>query len=477
MSLTRTLAHNTALQIAGKIISTLLGLITFGLMTRSLGTEQFGWYITAAGFLQFVGIFSDFGFVLVVSNLLSEPKFKQETVLNTTFTWRLITATVFQLVAPLLFLFFPYPAPVKIAVGILTVSFFAIALASICTGYFRTKLTMMPATLGEVFGRAALLVAVALFAYGHYGFLYMVGAVTLGSLVTTIYQFLKGPVVKLQIDGAVSRAMFYKMWPTALSIIFNAFYLQGDRVILPLYVSATEVAYYGAAYRVLDVVIQIAAMMMGLIMPLVTYAWSRGLKKEFAERCQLSFDLLTFLLLPSLVGIWILATPIMVFVAGRGFAPAGAIIRSLSIAIVGICFGQTFGHLALSINRQKETLWVFIVDAILSLAGYLVFIPRYGVSGAIGVTIFSEMFAGVCLLGIFLYYAKVAPRLITLGKTLIASFGMGVVVYYLRALSLPVPIAAGGATFAILALLFKIISPNTIREVLVLKPVAPKAEV
>ncbi len=472
MSLARTLAHNTALQVFGKAVSTALGLLAFGLMTRSLGPDQFGWYVTAAGFLQFVGIFSDFGFVLVVSNLLSEPRFKPADVINTTFTWRLITAAIFQGLAPLIFLLFPYPPEVKRAVAILTISFLAIALSSIVIGYYRAKLTMLPATLGEVLGRLTLVVAIWLLARGNSGFLPMVGAVIAGSLVTTIYLFVKGPGVRLKINRAVSKAMFSKMWPTALSIIFNALYLQGDRVLLPLYVSATEVAYYGAAYRVLDVVIQIAAMVMGLIMPLVTYAWSRGLKQEFVERCQLSFDLLAFILLPSLVGIWVLATPIMVLVAGAAFAPAGAIIRYLSITIIGLCLGQTFGHLALSINRQRETLWVFIIDAVLSVIGYLIYIPRYGVRGAIGVTIFSEMFAGIALFAVFLYYAKVTPRLITLGKTLVASLVMGLVVYYLQHLPLIIPIGAGALVFAVLVLILKIVSPATIKKIVHLKPVA-----
>ena len=50
MSLKRVIAHNTLIQIVGKTISVLLGLLAVAIMTRSLGVEQFGWYVTAAGF-------------------------------------------------------------------------------------------------------------------------------------------------------------------------------------------------------------------------------------------------------------------------------------------------------------------------------------------------------------------------------------------------------------------------------------------
>src|SRR3989339_1806538 len=126
-SLARSIAKNTAVQIVGKVISTMLGLVAVGIMTRHLGVEKFGWYVTATGFLQFVGIFSDFGFTITTANMLSEPKFDKEKLLNNLFTLRIATAALFQGIAPLIFLFFPYPIEVKIAVAITSLSFFAIS--------------------------------------------------------------------------------------------------------------------------------------------------------------------------------------------------------------------------------------------------------------------------------------------------------------------------------------------------------------
>ena len=53
MSLHRAIAHNTLWQFGGKIIGTILGLFTIGLITRYLGQEGFGYYSTIMGFLQF----------------------------------------------------------------------------------------------------------------------------------------------------------------------------------------------------------------------------------------------------------------------------------------------------------------------------------------------------------------------------------------------------------------------------------------
>jgi len=57
----KSVAQNSGIQIFSKLLSTVLGLIALAIMTRALGAEKFGWYITAAAFMQFVGIFIDFG--------------------------------------------------------------------------------------------------------------------------------------------------------------------------------------------------------------------------------------------------------------------------------------------------------------------------------------------------------------------------------------------------------------------------------
>ncbi len=476
MSLTRTIAHNTILQILGKGMSTILGLAAVAIMTRSLGVEKFGWYITATGFLQFVGIISDFGFTVTTSNMLAEPAFDKERLLNTIFTWRFLTALIFQGLAPLIILLFPYPREIKLAVAIISVSFFAAALQQVFIGHYRARLKLAVVAWGEIIGRIVLVAGVALLAERSAGFLPMMATITLASLASTAYLWSKIGALKLCLDRAISRALFHKMWPTALSVIFNAFYLQADRVILPLYVSQAEVGLYGAAYRVLDIAIQIAAIVMGLIMPLITYAWSRNLKEEFVRRYQLGFDLLALVLLPMIAGLVALAQPIMHFVAGENFSAAGELLKWLGLSIFGTCFGMVFGHVALAINRQRQALWIYFSDAALSLIGYFIFIPRYGFWGAVGVTIFSEFYAGLTLTLLVVYYTKEAPRLGAFIKMIAASTLMGVLVAWIQPLNILLSVALGAVVYGILVMALRVISLTTIKDTLQFQKFAPSPE-
>lgn len=463
MSLHRAVAHGTMVQIVGKAISTILGFVAIALLTRSLGTEQFGWYITATSFLQFIGVLSDFGFVLTTSNMLSEGRFARGPLLNTIFTWRATTALIFQGLAPIVFLFFPFPAQIKWAVAIISISFFFQALNQVFIGLYREQMRIFIAMMGEVIGRIALVAGIVLVAAGQSEFLWMMGAVSFATLFSTLYYWYYAPPLRLSFDKTITTALFAKIWPISVAVIFNSLYFQAGRVLLPLYISQTEVGLFGAALRVYDIVVQVAALIMGIVMPLITFAWARQLKQEFKERLQLSLNLMALLLIPMITGLFMLATPLMTFVGGYDFSASGPMLSLISIALFGVTFGMTFGHVALAINRQRSVLWIYVSDAVISFAAFLYVIPRFGWQGAAIIMIFSEIYAGLLLTIATLRYAQVTPSFNTFIKIVMASAGMGAVLYFVSFLPLLANILTGFTVYGLLVFGFRVVSWEQIR--------------
>lgn len=466
MSEVRKIAHNTLWQFGGKIVSTILGLAAIAIMTRTLGVEQFGWYSTAVGFLQFIGIFTDFGFTVVTSNMLSEPAHDKSKLLNNLFTWRLITAIITQGLVPLSIFFFPYPAPIKWAAVIMAISFIGVSMNQVLIAYYQTKLALHIQAIGEVIGRIVLVTGLALVATGHLGFLAMMVVITLGSLSYTAYLWWRAEPIRLELDRVIGKAIFHKIWPTALTVIFNCFYLQSDRLILPLYAPQTTVGLYGAAYRVIDIAIQVAAMLIGMLMPLISFAWSRGLRQEFEKQAQRGFDLMSLFLLPIVAGAFVLAGPIMRFVAGSEFDGSGGYLRIQILTMLGILFGMVFGYINLAIGRQKTAVWVYLADAILALIAYFIFIPKFGGFGAAWVRVGSEVFAGFGLMAVAVYFSRFSPRLTAFIKIVFASIIMAGVVYLLQPFNLFASIAVGAVIYGLLILLFRVISRQTLSEIL-----------
>ena len=462
MSLDARLTHSAALQVIGKAFSTVLGLIAVILMMRFLSLEQFGWYATASGFLQFVGIASDFGFIIVTANMMSEPEHDKTKLLNTIFSWRIITALIIQIPAPLIYFAFSHHGPTNAAIGVLAIAYFTTAINQVFIGYFQSQHKNYLQIVGEILNRIGMIVGMYFVVFNRSGFIPVVLVVSLSSLIYTLFLWSRCPQIRFGMDKKVSHDLFHRMWPTALAIIFNAFYLQGDRVILPWYTNAEQVGLYGSAYRVIDIVTQTVAMIMGIMAPLLTYHWSRKLFEKFKGYYQLSFDLTALFLFPAIAGIMALATPIMHFIDAK-YDAAGPILMALIWSVAGIWLGMTFGYIILTLKKQRQALLVYFSDAIISVIAYFIFIPRFGVWGAVGVSVFSELYAGLFLFALCSYYTRIIPHATTFLKILLASFLMGLGVYYLRN-HLLFAILGGIGIYAGLVILFRIISPTALKQ-------------
>ena len=160
MGLAKKVAHNTLVQIIGKLISTGLGLFSLALITRSVGTTGFGEYTTIYTFLTFFAVIADLGLTLITVQMISGETKNENRILNNLFSLRFLSAIFFIGLAPVLIWFFPYSQSVKIGVLIMAVSFVFPALNQVLIGLFQKKLHMDRSSAAEVISRIFLLLGV-----------------------------------------------------------------------------------------------------------------------------------------------------------------------------------------------------------------------------------------------------------------------------------------------------------------------------
>lgn len=468
MSTTKKIAHNTAVQVIGKALSTLMGLIALGMMTRYLGTEQFGWYTTTIAFLQFVAIMIDFGLVPVTASMMSEPKYDKKQLFKNLLGYRFATSIIFLGIAPLIALFFPYPHEVKVAIAFSTLSFLAVAMNQVLIGYYQTRLKMHIPAIGELLGRVGLLAGLYYFIRADAGFLPIMWGLVGASLIYTAFVWVmanKETPAGFAFDKQIWKDITTKMWPIAISIIFNVVYLKGDIILLSIFASQAEVGLYGAPYRVLDVITQTAMMLMGVMLPLLTFAYTRGKKSEFKKRLQQSFDAMMLFAVPMMIGTMALATPIMRLVGGEAFVSSAPILMLLSVAVFGVYLGAVFGHTAVAIGKQKQTMWIYISNAIITLIGYLIFIPMFGMYGAAWMTIFSELYTGILLFIFVTKFAQTKLQGITFAKIVFSALVMGAVLLLLQSLNVILLVLIGIAVYALFAYGLGVVSKETLKEI------------
>jgi O-antigen/teichoic acid export membrane protein len=469
MSTTRKIAHNTGIQLIGKFVSTALGLIAIGMMTRYLGQEQFGWYVTTIAFLQFIAILVDFGLIPVTAQMMGEKKIEETKLLQNLLGYRFVTAVFFLSLAPFIALFFPYPPAVKIAIAFTTINMLAVAMNQIFMGYYQAKLKMHIQAIGEVIGRIVLVSGLALMICMEKGFIPIMIVLSVSSIAYTVVMWwsaIKESKPIFAFDMGVWKKITIKMWPIAISIIFNVMYLKGDTIILSLYHDQVMVGMYGAAYRVIDILAQMAMMIMGLMLPLLAFQWTKNNKEKFYHFYQQSFDIMMLLALPLVVGGILLAKPIMILVAGNEFAGSGPILAVLLLGILGLYIGAIFGHMAVAIDKQKQTMWIYISNAIITVIGYFLFIPKYGMWGAAGMTLFSEFYAGILLFFTIRHYIKLHLNLTTFAKIAFSSIVMGATIFMFSHLHVLLLIPLGGAVYVLFLFGLGAISKETVKEIL-----------
>ncbi|MFZ4632100.1 MAG: flippase [Patescibacteria group bacterium] len=434
MSLAKKIAHNTIIQIAGKVLSTFIGLFSLALITRYLGQSGFGEYTTITTFLTFFAVIADLGLTLITVQMISGENKDENKILNNLFSLRLISALFFIGLAPLTVIFFPYSTSVKIGVLITALAFIFPALNQVLIGLFQKKLNMDRSSLAEVISRVVLLIGIVLSQKLNFGLSGILISTVASGAVSFLLHYLfalKYATVKFEFDLSLWKKIISRSWPLALTIVLNLIYLRADTLILSLFRGPEIVGLYGAAYRIIDVLTSVPFMFAGLILPILSAAWLENNHDSFKNVLQRSFDFMAIIAIPLVIGAQLLAEPLMVFIAGKDFIMAGSILKILIFSVAAIFLGTMFSHAVIAINKQKKMIIFYVFTSISSLLAYLLLIPRYSYLGAAAVTIYSEVLIAIFSAYCIFKYSSFFPKLGVFLKSLIASLVMGGFIYIL----------------------------------------------
>ena len=452
MSLTRKIALNSAIQIAGKVVSTGFGLLVIGMLTRSLGPAAFGRYAVALAFLQVFGVLVDLGLYIVLLQKLSADEANAEGWASTAFTLRLITATGFLVLAPLVALLTHYPGDVKQAIAIATISTFAVTVNQVLVGIFQKALQMHRVAIAELAGRIVLLVSTYLVIHSHPTVPWVMVTVAAGSVANVLLSFIlsRGIIrIRLRLDREKVRIIFREGWPVALSIAFNLVYFKADTLILARTRPDADVGLYASAYKVLEVLTTFPAMFAGLLTPLLASAHAAQDKPRFQQVLQRAVDTIGLLAIPLAVGTGFVAIQVMRLVGGSAYVAAAPALTILMVATSCIFFGNLFANAVVAVGAQRRMLWAYAIVAVGSLTGYLIAIPRAGIQGAAWMTLASEL--AIALTGIILILRVTQAKLqwSRLARTLLACVPMVIILYLTPSLSLFPRLLLGAAGYIV----------------------------
>ncbi|MFH1509194.1 MAG: flippase [bacterium] len=472
MSLTRQVAHNSIIQFVGKIIGTLLALITISMMLRYLRQEGFGVYTTAINFLAIFGVLADMGLYLVMTREISKEGADVSKIASNAFTLRLTIAVIALVLAPLVALIFPYSLTTKLAILIGTFSYLAISLNQILVGIFQKHFRMDKVTIGEIVGRLIWLAGVYLAIKMGWSILAIMAVVSISSVINFLITFFFARrYVKI-------RLTFDKKWwwrlikitaPLAAAVILNLIYFRAGVIILSvLKGDGAEVGILGAAQKILENLITFAAIFSGLLFPVFSKYIKTDIEK-FARIFRKGFDALAIIVIPLIVGTQFVATPLMVFFGEEEFADSAGVLKALIFAVGAIFFGNLCGNAVVAANKQKKMVPFYAIAAVLAVGISFGLIPYFSYYGAVVSTLITEFLIAISSIIIIYKATKVRPHFKVFGKALLASLIMGAFLYFTPNLNFLIAIVVAGLIYFVVLYLIKGVSKDIVVEIIRLR--------
>jgi O-antigen/teichoic acid export membrane protein len=182
-------------------------------------------------------------------------------------------------------------------------------------------------------------------------------------------------------------------------------------------------------------------------------------RRQMARVGETGLKILLALAFPIAVGTTLLAEPIILTLAGPGYLPESAYALQILIWYLPIGFvNGLLQYMLIAVNRQRMLSVAFAVGVVFNIAANLALIPRYGYLAAAVVTVVSELVLLVPFLWVTLREAGSLSVLGVAWRPALASGLMGVLVWLLAPLNVPLAIVAGALVYGAAILAFRVVT-------------------
>lgn len=464
----RLIAGNALTQLLVRGGAVVLGVVTVGLLARSLGPSDFGAWTTALAYVGLFTFLTDFGFVQVaVQRMAAEPEREAE------WLGALTTARAGASVLALAVCLLGLPLlgaendirPLTLVLSLTILAAVPTALLAVFQSRLQAGLTMSLLALQSVLWLGFVL----LLWMSSAELLTFAWAFVAVAMVTGVAQVLatrRFAVIALRRGLALWRPLTRVALPLGIAGILVTVYYRIDQVMLFNLRGPREAGIYGAAYRILDPLHFFPAAVMSSLLPVLAAAKGRD-PMRIARLVQAGADYLTVVSLPVLGTSIALSSPLIRLVFGPGFEGAAALLPILMLAFVFVCFGYLAGYLIPVANLQWRYAGYAALGAVVNVGLNAAFIPAYGAHAAAWSTVATEFGVMTLCLVAVLRALRLRPSPSRILRTAAAAALMTLVMLGVNGLAgLALALLAGGGTYVLALLALRVVVFSELRELI-----------
>ena len=461
------IASNTVVQLFGKVVTAATSVLIIAYLSRYLGVAGYGDYTTIFAYLGIFSVFVDLGLFIITVRELAKDSSQERQILGNMLGLRMVIGVVVFAIAYFIALTLPYSGIIKAGILIGTVSQFLLSLNQIPLSLFQARLTMHKATLSDIIGRVALLGLVFWFISLNLHFLYIIVAVVASSIVV-----LTSNMIMLRAVVAIKPLFNLKIWkgmllaalPMGIVVILATIYFRIDTVMLSMMKGSFDVGIYGAPYKILEVFLAIPSIFMSSVLPIITNSLSNDMDRARAM-FRKAFDFLSLVALPLIAGTLVVATPVMVLIAGSEFALSGPVLKILILALGGSFLNSVMIYTIIAADQQKRLIVPYVAAVIFNIVTNFLVIPHFSYFGAAVTTVATELLVLLTTMYIMRRYVDLSPRWSVFSKALLASAIMGIVLMYIN-LHVIWLVVIGGMIYGVIIFITKAVTKQDILSIL-----------
>ena len=468
LMLAKKIAFNVVTNSLVKILSTVLALVSLGMITRYLGADGFGDYALTLTFFALFNAIGDFGLANTLAREISREHADEKHLVGSIFTLRLGISLIVLLLTPLLLFFLPYSLVVKQGIFFTGVAFVFSSAYLILNGVFQKHLTMYRVSFVELAGKAVQVVLITIGTREHWGFLSIVNSLLFSMLfifLAVLWLTRKIVPFRLNFDTHFWRRFMRESLPVGITAIITFAYFKTDTLFLSIFRSSTEVGIYNVAYKIIENLTFFPAMIIGLLLPVFS-RFIHSDREKFTLSADKTFKVFLVCLLPLLLGGICLAPKIILLIAGSGFSDSVPLLRILLFALSGIFFGNFFNAILLAGNQQKRLMWALAFVACGNILLNSFFVPMFSYWGAVSTTLLTE--ASVAIIGWYLTrkHLQYTPKWLSFWKIFVSSLLMTIALWLLRDKSIFLLLPLGIVMYVFFLWLFRAIETDEITSLL-----------
>ena len=228
----------------------------------------------------------------------------------------------------------------------------------------------------------------------------------------------------------------------AVSIFLSGVYSRVDTTMLGVMTDDNQVGFYSNAHKAVNIVISVGTAISAVFLPRLSYCYKSG-RKEFGELINRGIQILSFILFPLSVGLFILADDAVSILYGAAFAESAEIVQLFVPLVVISGFGNLLCYqLVLCTGNERHRLPAYIAGALANILLNAILIPSLAGKGAALASICSELIVNAYQ---FIKMKKMLKYTIDFKAVIQGAFSatvMGGMVYLIdRCLGLPLLIA------------------------------------